>query len=46
MGMQAFLRIVARGELVGVAVLIVIGVALIVLAPAKQSKRRGLAVEV
>src|SRR6201985_1214859 len=37
MGMQALRNIVARGELIGVAVLIVIGVALIVLAPAKQS---------
>jgi Family of unknown function (DUF6632) len=45
MGMQAWRNIVARGELIGVAVLIVIGVALIVLAPAKQSKKRGLAVE-
>jgi hypothetical protein len=42
MGMQALRNIVARGELIGVAVLIVIGVALIVLAPAKQS---SLAVE-
>jgi hypothetical protein len=37
MGVQAFRNFVARGELVGVAVLIVIGVALIALAPAKQS---------
>ena len=36
MGVQAFRNFVARGELVGVAVLIVIGGALIVLAPAKQ----------
>jgi len=36
MGLQAFRHYIARGELVGVAVLIVIGVALIVLAPAKQ----------
>lgn len=36
MGAQAFLNIVSRGELIGVAVLVVIGVALIVLAPAKQ----------
>ena len=34
MGTQAYLNIVARGELIGVAVLAVIGVALIVLAPA------------
>ena len=45
MGMQAFRNIVERGELVGVAVLIVIGAALIVLAPAEQSKKRSLAVE-
>jgi hypothetical protein len=37
MGMQALRNMVARGELIGVAVLIVIGVVLIVLAPAKQS---------
>jgi hypothetical protein len=37
MGMQAWRNIVARGELIGVALLIVIGVVLIVLAPAKQS---------
>lgn len=40
MGMQALRNIVARGELVGVAVLIVIGVVLIVFAPAKQLKER------
>jgi len=34
---QAFARLIARGELIGPAVLVVIGVALIVLAPAKQS---------
>ncbi len=38
MGLQAYLKMIARGELLGVAALIVIGVALIVLAPAKQSK--------
>src|SRR4029077_20062354 len=37
MAVQAFRNFIARGELVGVGVLIVIGVALIVLAPAKQS---------
>jgi hypothetical protein len=37
MGMQAFRDIVARGELWGVAALIIIGIALIVLAPAKRS---------
>jgi hypothetical protein len=35
MGMQAYCNIVARMELVGVAVLAVIGIVLIVLAPAK-----------
>jgi hypothetical protein len=33
---QAFARLIARGELIGSAVLVVIGVALIVLAPAKK----------
>src|SRR5580698_5561642 len=37
MGTQALRNIVARGELIGVAVLIVIGVALIALAPVSQS---------
>lgn len=37
MGMQAFRDIVARGELWGVAVLLIIGIALILLAPAKRS---------
>lgn len=36
MGVQAFCNWVARGELIGVAVLIVIGIALIALAPAQQ----------
>ena len=36
MGLQAFHNIVARVELVGVALLVVIGVALIALAPARQ----------
>ena len=36
MGTQALRNMIARGELIGVAVLIVIGAALIVLAPAKQ----------
>jgi hypothetical protein len=39
MGAQAFLNFVARGELVGVAVLVVIGFALIALAPAKSAGR-------
>ena len=37
MGTQAMRHIVARGELIGVAVLILIGVALLALAPAKQT---------
>ncbi len=36
MGAQAWLNMIARGELVGVAVLIVIGVALMALAPAQE----------
>jgi hypothetical protein len=36
MGTQACRNMVARGELIGVAVLVVIGVALIALAPAKR----------
>jgi hypothetical protein len=37
MGMQALRNFVARGELVGVTVLFIIGIALIALAPTKQS---------
>jgi uncharacterized protein DUF6632 len=37
---QAFARLIARGELIGSAVLVVIGIALIVLAPAKKSVER------
>lgn len=36
MGTQALRGMVARGELIGVAVLVVIGAALVALAPAKQ----------
>lgn len=36
MGTQALRNMIARGELIGVAILIVIGVALLVLAPTKQ----------
>jgi hypothetical protein len=36
MGTQALRNMVSRGELVGVAILVVIGIALIALAPAKQ----------
>jgi hypothetical protein len=39
MGLQAFRNLVARGELIGVAMLFVIGVALIMLAPAKPPER-------
>jgi hypothetical protein len=38
MGTQAFRNMISRGELVGVAVLVVIGVALTALAPAKRSE--------
>ena len=38
MAMQAFRNLIPRGELLGVAALVIIGVALIVLAPAKQSR--------
>src|SRR5580698_10445670 len=37
---QAFAGLIARGELVGSAVLVVIGIALIVLVPAKQGVER------
>ena len=37
---QAFAGLIARGELIGSAVLVVIGVALIALAPAKQGVER------
>jgi hypothetical protein len=37
MGVQAFLNLIARGELIGSAVLVVIGVALIALAPGKHT---------
>ena len=41
MAVQAYLNVIARGELLGVAALIIIGVALIVLAPAKPSGERA-----
>src|SRR6266852_2496990 len=44
MAVQAFQNRIERGELLGVAVLVIIGVALIALAPAKQSVERTLAV--
>src|SRR3979490_2154623 len=37
MGMQAFRNVIPRGELLGVAVLVIIGASLIALAPAKRS---------
>jgi len=37
MAVQAYQKLIERGELLGVAALVVIGVALIALAPAKQS---------
>jgi len=40
MSFQAFRNLIARGELIGSAVLVVIGVALIALAPAKQPVER------
>ncbi len=44
MGMQAFRNYIAHTELLGVALFAVIGVTLIVLAPAKQSMQRASAV--
>jgi drug/metabolite transporter superfamily protein YnfA len=41
MAVQAFRNMIARGELVGVAALVIIGVALVALAPAKQSTQRA-----
>ena len=40
MAVQAFRNLIPRGELLGVAALVIIGVALIVLAPAKQPVER------
>src|SRR6267378_2945533 len=44
MAVQAFRNFIARGELLGVALFAVIGVTLIVLAPAKQSMQSASAV--
>jgi hypothetical protein len=44
MAVQAFRNLIPRGELIGVAALIIIGVALIALAPAKQPVERSSAV--
>ena len=41
MAVQAYLNVIARRELVGVAAMVIVGVALIVLAPAKQSGQRS-----
>jgi hypothetical protein len=38
MGLQAFRKMIPSGELLGVAILVVIWVALVVLAPAKESR--------
>jgi large-conductance mechanosensitive channel len=40
MGLQAFRNMISRGELIGVALLVIIGIALIALAPAKQPAAR------
>jgi hypothetical protein len=42
MAMQALRNVIPRGELLGVAALFVIGVALIVLAPAKRERAAAL----
>ena len=44
MGVQAFRNLIPRGELLGVVVFILIGVALIVLTPAKSVERVSAAV--
>jgi hypothetical protein len=44
MSFQAFRNLIARGELIGSAVLIIIGVTLLALAPAKQPVERPSAV--
>jgi hypothetical protein len=44
MSFQAFRNLISRGELIGSAVLVVIGVALIALAPAKQPVEQASAV--
>jgi hypothetical protein len=44
MWFQAFRNLISRGELIGSAVLVVIGLALIVLAPARQPVERDSAV--
>ena len=44
MSLRAFRNFIARGELIGSAVLVIIGVALIALAPAKQAVEKASAV--
>ena len=44
MGVQAFRNLISRGELLGVAALVIIGVALIALAPGEQPVQRASAV--
>jgi hypothetical protein len=44
MGVQALRNLIPRGELIGVAALIIIGIALIALAPAKSVERVSAAV--
>jgi hypothetical protein len=44
MAVQAFRNLIARGELIGSVILVVIGVAFIALAPAKQTMERVSAV--
>lgn len=46
MGAQALTNLIARGELVGVAALVIIGAALIGLAPAKRPVEKAVAVPV
>jgi len=41
MSLQAFRNFIARGELIGSAVLVIIGVALIALAPARQAVEKA-----
>ena len=46
MGVQAYRHLIARGELIGVAVLAVIGIALMVLAPERKGAARVAAARV
>ena len=43
MGVQAWFKMIGRGELIGVVILAAIGVALIALAPAGQTEQRAAA---